>query len=432
MSDQIQPILQWPTPCDFGPFLGGGFCGKVVSIDFKQATSEISIADLTMELFETATANIILSDLVTTKMPIDWTKTTFVINPAVGIKTFNESTKTLTYKPDETLSVDRTINISYTVTDEMGVSATGKIIINVVDKTPVLTINNVTLSGTESQTFTIDPSTITTATNTTVNYTQTGSVVISVAPLEGTAVVTDGKVIYTPNQTPSTTRTITFKFKVTCLAGISAESTVSITISDITPAITTSNVTKSVTDNTTLSASILSNITIKNDTFKTLAFGNPSEGSITVNGSNYVFTPGTTIKSNRTINVPYTITTTSGLTSSSVLTINITYYNLFANTFWYGNFANDAIVESNLTPTPVLTAKTATGYAGTYPLTGGSGVYKYFVYPKSWGITPTIVDATTLFEIATDDYKYITIDGIELIVIRTYYQVNGAINVKFS
>lgn len=429
MSDTIQPNLQWPTPCDFGPF-AGGYCGKVITIDFNQAQSQIDVADITIELLETATMTLDLSTLVKSLMPVDWTKTIFSNIPS-GTQTFNATSMTLTYKPDETPSVDRVISFNYTVYDTLGAYDTGLITINVLDRTPVLTAGTVTLSGTEGQTYTIDLRNFVTATNTTVNYSDASKVFISATPGEGTATISNGIITYTPSQTPAVTRTVTFKYKVIDVTGISAEGSIGITLTDITPAITATAITKSVMDNATVTGSILSNITIKNDTFKSLTFSTPSEGTIVASGSNYTFTPDGTISTAvRTVVVTYTVTTTSGLTASNTITITVSDYNKYANTFWYGNSTVDIITQAAIEKD--LTAVTKTAYAGTYALTAGSGVYKWFVYPKAWGITPTILDATTLMEIATDNYVFVTINGIDLIAIRTYYQVNGAINVKFS
>ena len=429
MSDTIYPSLQWPTPCDFGPFLGG-LCGKIVNLEFSQAIGEIQTANLEVELFETATANIILADMVQSTLPIDWTKTTFECLPDNGTYTFNQETQTLQYKPTETPSADRIVIINYTVFDSSNISATGTITVNVIDKTPSLTVSNVTLSGTEGQIYTINVASFTNAQNTTVNYTQSDSVTISTQPSEGTISISNGIITYTPSQVGSTNRTVTFKFIVKDLTGLTSEGTVIVTLSDITPALTTTNFTKSLVDNTTLTGSILSNITLKNDTFKTLSFNTPSEGTITVSGNNYTFNPGNTLQSNRTITVPYTVTTTSGLTSTSTLTINITYFNKFANTFWYGNLTKSSITAEDLMEP--LSSKIATNYIGTYSIPSGTGVYKYFIYPRLWGENPTIVDASNQMPIATDNNVYLTVMGIELVIIRTYYQVNGAINIKFS
>lgn len=426
MSNTVQPISQWPTPCDFGPFIGG-YCGKVISLNTNPPKGDITVTDITLELFETATANINLNDLVSSVLDIDWTKTTFGTVTGAVIN-YSTTTKIVTIKPDETSSVNRVVSFTFTVVDVSGVTASGNIIINVVDKTPTLTVKNVSLSGTEAQTYNIIVSDQVTVANTTVNYTQSDSVTISSQPSEGTVSVLNGIITYTPIQTPSINRTVTFKFIVKCLSGLTAESTVTIALSDITPALSTANFTKSISDNVNLTGSILSNITIKNDTFKSLTFGTISEGTITANGSNYTFVPNGALSTARTLTVNYTVETLSGLTSTSVLTINVTDYNIWANTFWYGNSIADTVVQADIEK---LTSVTKTGYAGTYALTAGSGVYKWFVYPKSWGITPTIIDAATQFEIAVDDFKYITINGIEQVCIRTYYQVNGALNVKF-
>lgn len=426
MSDTIWPISQMPTPCDFGPF-AGGYCGKIIVIETKQNASNITTTDMVIELFETATATIDLKDLVTSTIEIDWSKTTF--STVTGTVNYDATTGVLVYKPDETPTADRVILLNYKVFDTLGATASGEIIINVIDKTPSLTAGTITLSGTEGQTYTIDTRTYITATNTTVNFSSANGVIISVAPTEGTATIANGIITYTPSQTPNNSRTITFKYKVTDLIGLQSEGTISIALTDVTPALTTNNFTKTILDSATLNGSILSNITIKNDTFKTLTFGAISEGTIVATGSNYVFTPNTTISANRTLTVSYTVTTNSGLTSTSTMTIIVNDDNIWAGTFWYGNSTKDIINQAEI---ETLTSVRKTAYAGTYALPAGSLVYKWFIYPKAWGINPTILDASTLWELATDEYKYLTVNGVELICIRTYYKVNGAINVKFS
>ena len=426
MSDTIWPVNQMPTPCDFGPF-AGGYCGKLIVIETKQNASNIATTDMVIELFETATATIDLNDLVTSAINLDWSKTTF--STITGNLTYDAATGILIYKPDETPSVNRIVILTYNVFDTFGATASGKITINVIDKTPTLTAGPINLSGTEGQTYTIDTRTYITASNTTVNFSSVNGVIISVAPTEGTATIINGIITYTPSQAPSTNRTITFKYKVTDLTGLQSEGNISIALTDTTPALTTNNFTKTVLDTANLSGSILSNITIKNDTFKTLTFGAISEGTIVASGSNYTFTPNSTISSNRTLTVSYTVTTNSGLTSTSTMTITINDDNIWAGTFWYGNSTKDIIDQAEI---ETLSSVRKTAYAGTYALTAGTQVYKWFIYPKAWGINPTILDAATLFELATDEYKYITINGVELICIRTYYKVNGAINVRFS
>ena len=443
MSNNIQPNLQLPTPCDFGPF-AGGYCGKVVTIDFNQAQSKIDIADITIELLETATMSLQLSTLVQSIMPIDWTKTVFG-DVATGVRNFDPTTTTLTYKPDETPSVDRVISFGYTVYDSLGATATALITINVVDKTPVLTAQSFSLSGTEAQIYTIDITQKVTATNTTVNYLDNTKAYISLAPTEGTATMANGIITFTPSLSPATTRTIPIKYTVKDLTGLTSEGTISITLTDVTPALSTTNISKSMMDNVNLTGSILSAITIKNDTFKTLTFGavSNSMGTIVATGSNYTYTPNPTNSSDivapYTVTIPYTVTTTSGLSSTSNLVINITHYSLYANSIFYGNAPLDAIS----TPLGVInwlqTASNKTSYVGTYSLparpstyASSDPCYKWIVYPKAWGITPVILDASTLMEIAVDTFQYGTIGSTELVFIRTYYQINGAISIKLS
>lgn len=426
MSNTIYPQNQLPVPCDFGPFVGG-FCNKEQHVNMEAADGKVTLKNFGVDLNENAKLTLDLSTLVATINPIDYTLTA-ITAATKGTYTLNGSI--FEYTPNTAPSVNRVETLQYTIYDKFGIHETATIQINIIDLTPALTAKNVTLSGTEGQTYTISIPSNATITNTTINYSDPTAVTISVAPTEGTAVVNGSNIIYTPSQTPSTTRTITFKYLIKDVSGLSSEATVSVTLTDITPAVSTTNFTKSVVDNVTLTGSILSNITIKNDTFKSLSFSTPSEGTIAVSGSNYTFTPNVALSNDRTVVVTYTITTTTGLTNTGTMTINITNFNAYANTFWYGNSTVETITQADIEAN--LTQVIKSGYAGTYSLTSGTGVYKWFVYPKAWGVNPTILDAATMFEIAVNDFQYLTISGVDLVAIRTYYKVNGSINVKFS
>lgn len=427
MSDFIHPTLQNPTPCDFGPF-AGGYCGKVITIDFRQATSQISIADLEVELFENATANISLNELVVSAMPINWLKTEF-IGVTGGEISFNPSLAELVFTPDQTPTIDRTIEFTYKVFDEYDYEAIGKITINVIDKTPELTVGNFTLNGTEAQIFTIDIKPQVVAKNTEVDYTLADTVQVNEILSEGSVTISDGVITFTPSEEPANNRTVTFKYIVKDITGIEAEGTIAITLQDISPALTVNSFSKTVLDSATLTASILSNIVIKNDTFKSLTFAPITDGTITATGSNYTYLPNKTLKTDRVVVINYTVETQSGISKTAQLTINVKYDNIWAGTFWYGNSIKEDLLKEDI---ELLSFAKKTGYAGTYSVTAATDAYKWFVYPKVWGENPTILDASNNMPIATDDNKYVTVEGIELVAIRSYYQLNGAITVKFS
>jgi hypothetical protein len=427
MSDFIQPTLQNPTPCDFGPF-AGGYCGKVVTIDFRQATSQISIGDLEVELFENATANISLRDLVVSAMPINWIKTEF-FGVTGGEISFNPALAELVFTPDQTPSIDRTVEFTYKVFDEFDYEAEGKIIINIIDKTPELTVGNFTLNGTESQIFDIDIKSKVVTKNTEVDYSLIDSVQVTQILSEGSVTISDGIITFTPSEEPANNRTVTFKYIVKDITGIEAEGTIAITLQDTTPALTVNNFSKNVLDSATLTASILSNIVIKNDTFKSLTFETITDGTITSTGSNYTYLPDKTLKTDRTIVINYTVETQSGISKTAQMTVVIKHDNIWAGTFWYGNSEKEDLLKEDI---ELLSFAKKTGYAGTYSVSAASGAYKWFVYPKVWGENPTILDASNNMPIATDDNRFITVEGIDLVAIRTYYQLNGAITVKFS
>lgn len=427
MSDYLTPTLQNPTMCDFGPFAGAA-CGKVITLDFKQAVLQISVADLTIELLENASANISLEDLVNSTAPINWSKTEF-IGVTGGAINFDPILAKLVFTPDRTPSVDRTVSFTFKVFNELNHEATGTITINILDRTPELSVGSFTLSGTDAQIFNIDIKTKVVVKNTEVDYSDVGAVTLVGSLPEGNAVISNGVITFTPSEEPADNRTVTFKYKVKDISGLEAEGNISITLQDVTPALTVNAFSKNVLDSATLTSSILSNIVIKNDSFKTLTFSAPSEGTITVSGSNYTFTPGNALKKDRTITINYTVETQSGITKSAKMTIIIKYDNIWAGTFWYGNNTNENLVQSEI-ETLISTKKT--GYAGTYSIPAGTGTFKWFVYPKIWGENPTVLDASNNMPIALDDNKYLTVEGIELILLRSYYTLNGAITIKFS
>lgn len=428
MSDFYTPTMQNPVPCDFGPF-AGGYCGKVITIDFNQATSEISIADLEVELFETSSMTIKLSDLVSTKMPIQWDLTKFSpING--GTINFDRITTELIFTPDQTPTIDRTVKFLFTIYDTFNYEATGEIIVHVIDKTPELTVLDTTMSGNEDKVYTLDIKTKVTALNTTVNYLDKDAVKITVLPNEGTATLINGILTFTPDSTININRNINIKYQVKDVSGIIRIGNLTVALTDITPALTTANFTKSVLDSATLTGNITSNITIKNDTFKSLTFETPSEGNIVVNGTSYTFTPGTGIKTDRVILVKYTVTSSSGLVSTSTITINVTYDNLWLKTFWYGNSEKEMIELIDIGKFKSLRQTT---YKGTVSFTEELGCYKYIAYPKSWGILPKVVDSN-MFPVPgmEEPLGYVIAEGIELAVFKTYNIINGSLTITIS
>lgn len=427
MSDYLTPTLQNPTMCDFGPFAGAA-CGKVITLDFKQAGLQISAADLTIELLENASANISLEDLVNSVTPINWSKTEF-IGVTGGVVNFDPILAKLVFTPDQTPSVDRTVSFTFKVFNELNYEATGTITINILDRTPELSVGSFTLSGTEAQIFNIDIKTKVTVKNTEVDYSDVKAVTLVGSLSEGKVSISNGIITFTPSEEPSDNRTVTFKYKVKDISGLEAEGNISIALQDVSPALTVNTFSKNVLDTATLTSSILSNIVIKNDSFKTLTFDTPAEGTFTVSGSNYTFTPGNVLKKDRTITINYTVETQSGIIKSAKMTIIIKYDNIWAGTFWHGNNTNDKLVKSEI---ETLTSTKKTGYAGTYSIPAGTGTFKWFVYPKIWGENPTVLDASNNMPIALEDNQYLTVEGIDLVLLRSYYTLNGAITIKFS
>ena len=422
MSDTIIPITQKPIPCDFGPF-AGGVCYRKLDVRLDIATSEIMIQDITGTTNEDSVYTVDLSLFVNSIAELDWSKTK-ITNLSIGTYTLVGSI--LKYTPNTSASVNRTVTFNYTVVDILDFEATAKVTLSIIDKTPTITTQNVTLSGTEGQVYTIDVKDKTILNNTTVTW-ATGAV-ISVAPSEGTATIANGIITFTPSQSPSSTRTITMKYKVTTTDGLTSESTISVALTDITPALIAKNFTITLLDTETKTIAMLSNLTIKNDTFKNVTFSVPQEGTITVTGSSVLYAPVESIKANRTFTVDYVATTTSGLSASGVMTVTITDDNIWAGSIWYGNSTLGTMTQAGITA--LSNTLRQQDFPGTYVFTAGSGVYKWLVYPKAWGEPLMIIDPITGFEVAMEDYMYLTVEDVELIALRSYYQLNGSFTIK--
>lgn len=400
-----------------------------VGINITDKTPELHVVNVSLSGTEEQVYTIDVRNFATTvNTEIDYTSASAVnISTAPSEGTFTIVDGVITFIPDKTISIDRTISFDFKVMTIDGLNATGTISIFVTDITPTLAVANKTLTGTEGINYTIDVRDLVTMKHTSIDYTLADSLVISTAPSEGTILINNGIITYTPDQTPAVTRTVSFKFRVKTLSGLQGEGTISVTLTDITPAITARDFTLSLADNTTKSFTITANTTIKNDTFKSVSFSAPSEGTFAVSGASVIFTPDAAIDGTRTVTSTYTVTTNSGLTASGIVTITITNYNVYANTIWFGNEPTavmDATVLANLT-----NHNTATAYAGTYVFIAGPG-FKWLVYPKAWGEPVSIVDAITGMSIAMDDFQYITVGGVDLVCLKTYYEANGSLSIK--
>lgn len=424
MSDNYQPYNQQPTLCDFGPF-AGKMCYKDLNVKLNIATSNIELLELLLATDEDTPISVDLKEYVNSLMEVDWNATIFT---GISEGTYTLEGSMFNYIPSKTATMDRVDQFEYTIFDTAGYNVSAPGSINIVDKTPTISTQTVTLSGTEAQTFTIDLKTKTTVNNTNVDWANASSAVITTQPSEGAATITNGVITFKPSEVSAVTRTITIGYRITTIDGLVSNNTITLTVTDITPALTAKNFNFTILDSASKTLAITSYLTIKNDTFKDVTFDQPSEGNIVVNGANFTYTPNIDIMGDRTINVNYTATTTSGLSSSGVLTINITDDNIWLKSVWYGNSTLDVMTEEGVKA--LSNTNTQTVYTGTYAFTAGSSVYKWIVYPAAFGLPTLIVDPATNFEVSTEDYQYLTIDGVDLVCIRTYYQLNGAYQIK--
>ena len=402
-----------------------------VGINITDKTPELHVLNVSLSGTEDQVYTIDVRNFVTTvNTEVDYTTPAALnVSTAPTEGTINVADGIITFTPDKTVAIDRTISFDFTIRTIDGISANATISLMITDNTPTLAVANKTLTGTEGVNYTIDVRTLVTTKFTSVDYTDVNAVTISQAPTEGTTLVNNGIITYTPDQTSSITRTVPFKFKVITLSGLQGEGTISVTLTDITPAITARDFTLSLVDNTTKTFTITPNITIKNDTFKSVVFSTPSEGTFAVSGQSVVFTPNAAIEGTRTVTSNYTVTTNSGLTASGMVTITITNFDIFANTIWFGNEPTAVMVDT--TVSTLTNHNVASGFAGTYSFIAGPG-FKWFVYPKAWGEPISAVDASNNMSIALDDTQFLTVNGVELIAIKTYYEVNGAIQIKLA
>ena len=400
-----------------------------VGINITDKTPELHVLNVSLSGTEEQVYTIDVRNYATTvNTEIDYTSASALnISVAPSEGTFTIVDSVITFTPDKTISVDRNISFDFKVMTIDGLNAVGTINVFLTDITPTLAVANKTLTGTEGVNYTFDVRDLVTVKHTSVDYSLADAVEISVAPSEGTILINNGVVTYTPDQASAVTRTVTFKYRVKTLSELTGEGTASITLTDITPAITARDFTLSLADNTTKTFSITSNITIKNDTFKSVTFSTPAEGTFAVTGASVIFTPDAAVDGTRTVTSTYTVTTNSGLTASGNVTITITNFNVYANTIWFGNDLS-ATMDASILAT-LTNHNTASVYTGTYSFVAGPG-FKWFVYPKAWGEPVSIIDAVSTMSIATDDVQYITVDGVDLICIKTYYEVNGAIQIK--
>ena len=423
MSDHIQPNNFNPIPCDFGPFAGAHCARKLIYNANTQIVGNIELEDINIEIVENILFQVDLKTKVNSVLEIDWNLTEFS-QISGGSINFEPITGILTFTPDTTPTTDRTVQFFYTLYDIIGTTKTAQIIINIIDATPSLTVKAVSLSGAETQTFTINTLSHFTITNDTL-----AGVTISAAPSEGTATIAGNVITFIPSTIPAVNRTITMKYLVTTGSGISKEGTISVALTDTSPAITAKNFSISLKDTETKTFNITPQLTIKNDTFKSVTFATPSEGTFKVTGSSVLYTPNEPIHGDRTIIVQYTATSNTNLTANGILTINIEDDNIWLSTIWYGNsLATTMDKDSTLA---LASSNRQTTFAGTYKLPlGTGGVYKWIVYPENWGEPVSIYDPNTNFSIALEDPFKFNVDGVPMIGYRTYYPINSDISIK--
>lgn len=422
MSDNITVVNQLPTPCDFGPFASGS-CGKKINLTYMLETSNITSLPIDLTIDE-GTTTINIDDFVTSSLPINYSSLLF--EPEITDGVISNVGNIITYIPNETINNNRTINAVYKIKDGIGKETTNTFKLNINDITKILTSIPVVLSGTEAVNYTINVTNLITARNTSVDL----STLTITTPSEGTATISGGTITYVPNTSSNVTRTVVFSYSIKDSSGTkTTTNTISITLADTTPSVTPTNFGITLKDSATNTTSITGKITIKNDTFKSVVCTNPSEGLITISGSNITFTPNSSVTGNRTVTSDYTVTTNSGLTATGKITYTITDDNIWTDTIWYGNSTLTDMTKEGI----VALAGTVrqADFPGQYAIPAGTSVYKWVCYPAAWGEPLAVLDPGTQMEIATIyPFQVVNVDGIDMMCIRTFYKINVALTYK--
>lgn len=422
MSDNVTVVNQLPTPCDFGPFASGA-CGKKINLTYMLETSDISSLPIDINI-EEGTTTINIDDFVSSTLPINYASLLF--DPAITDGVISNVGNLITYIPNETININRTINSVYKIKDGIGKETSNTIKLNITDTTKLLTSTPVVLSGLESNNYVIDINTLVTARNIAVDL----STLTVTNPSEGTVTISGSKITYVPNTSSNVARTVVFNYSIKDSSGTkTTTNTISITLADNAPSVTATNFSITLKDSATNATNITGKITIKNDTFKSVVCTNPSEGLITISGSTVTFTPNSVVTGNRTVTTDYTVTTTSGLTATGKITYTITDDNIWTDTIWYGNSTLTDMTKDGI----VALAGTIrqADFPGQYSIPAGTSVYKWVCYPAAWGEPLAILDPATQMEIATIyPYQIVNVDGIDMMCIRTFYKINVALTYK--
>lgn len=151
---------------------------------------------------------------------------------------------------------------------------------------------------------------------------------------------------------------------------------------------------------------------------------------VTINSNGtIVLDPDESLSTNRTIKVTYRCTDSNNLTSGvGTLTINIKDYNPYQSTIWYGNASPQNISESLVKGLSDSTVRS--DFVGTYTIGEAPSSYKWIAYPRAWGEPLSITDAVTTMNVAVAPFQYVTINGVELLAIRSFYPLGGQLSVK--
>ena len=290
---------------------------------------------------ETATVEIIITDVNMTPSAVDDTRTTPENTPVTVSVLDNDS------DPDgDTLTITGTTNpangsvsivddeivytpntdysgndrFEYTISDGQGHSetATVNIVITEVNMTPKATDDS---ESTNQDT----PVTVSVLTNDTDPDGDSLSITGATSPLNGVVSVSGDDIIYTPNAGFSGTDI--FDYSITDGQGNNDTASVVVTVDKVNASPVAVDDVRTTEENTPVTVSVLGNDNDPDgDTLTITGATTPANGSVSVSGDDIVYTPNTDYSGNDTFD--YTITDNNGHTETATVTIMITDVNM--------------------------------------------------------------------------------------------------------
>jgi Bacterial Ig domain/Secretion system C-terminal sorting domain len=205
-----------------------------------------------------------------------------------------------------------TATFTYKVTASNGTSNTATVSVNVA--APVVAPVAVNDNANTAQNT---PVTIPVLNNDNLNGGLNPVLMIVAQSPNGTATIVNGQIVFTPNQGFS--GTATFTYKVTASNGTSNTATVSVVVPAPAPAPIANNDNATTPQNTPVTITPLSNDVVNGVLQSITILSQPANGTVVLNGSNFVFTPNQGFSGTTTFT--YAFTTTNGTSNTATVTV---------------------------------------------------------------------------------------------------------------